>query len=185
MSRRLKSIAAGLVAASTLLGGWALTERGTEAGHSGSSTAVSSRTDLLPYRTAGNYHAADRLPAASVIGVNALYGNETVTYERYPYVGTLGAKCLVIAGYDPKYSEYPLRRVPSIEVAVFRRYGYTEERGKLYYDAGSASAVKRSLATQQRRCRPWAISWHPRPLAHLVEWLVGGRWSGCRLRCGG
>lgn len=150
MTSWLRPAAAALVALSTLLGGWALASPKPVPMKT---THAATSTDALAYWTSGHNTKADRLPEAAVIGVSALYVNLTATYQTYPYVGTLGKRCLVLIGYDSQYFELPLRRVPAIGVAVFRRYGYTQDRGRLYFDEGKAGEVKRSLALQTARCR--------------------------------
>lgn len=148
MSSWLKTATGAIVAVSTLLGGWALAQTPSQAT---SPAAITSKTDALTYWTSGVKKSSIREPGA-VFGLSALYPNLTASYLAYPYVGTLGKRCLVLVGYDTDYFELPFKQIPEVEVAVFRRYGYTQERGKLFFDVGTPSEVKRSMSKQKARC---------------------------------
>lgn len=108
--------------------------------------------DALTYWNGGATAEDSDERGATLLGIGRLYSNQTPTYEAYMFIGTVGSRCLVLIGYDSEYNELPLPRVPEIEVVLFNRFGLPKDRGSLFFDRGTPTAMKASLAEKQRAC---------------------------------
>lgn len=116
--------------------------------HDRSQSATSAR-DNLPYLA--ELDSAPLLKReATALGLSKLYATSGWMLEKYPYVGTYKAKCLVAISYAGKYRERALRTIPSLEITVFNRYGKPTYRDT---DKTAYAAIKKALNSRASHCR--------------------------------